>query len=163
MGPRDGWGAMRHRRIAVAHLLVFICLLCGCHGAGASDQPSSSAGTSNRTLASKASNDAAASVLSSTDDSANEQSLIGRWSLQQVQVGNGPRRPARPGETNLYIRSGTLMTFDACSQQLQAQVTVRPINCEAHRWHGRRRSSRGSWPSLRGSGSSRFLEHKWDH
>lgn len=122
-------GAMRHRRTAVAYLLAPICLLAGCKGGsesslGAPDQSSLSAGTSSSSPISEARSDAAASVPPSSDESAREEALIGRWVLQQVQTGNDSPRSARPEQTTLSIRGGTLFTDDACGQELQAQVTV---------------------------------------
>jgi len=130
MGLRVERGAVRHRRMAVACLFAPICLLSACDGVsaarslGAPHQSSSSAGTSHTTLASEASRHATSPVLPPSDDSASEKAVTGGWVLQQVQIGNGLPRPARPGQTSLSIQRRILFTVDACAQQLQARVTV---------------------------------------
>ncbi len=130
MGIRVERGAMRHRRMAVACLFAPICLLSACDGVsaarslGAPQQSASSAGTSHATLTSEASRLATSPVRPPSDDSASENAVTGEWVLQQVQIGNGLPRSARPGQTNLSIQRGILFTVDACAQQLQAQLTV---------------------------------------
>lgn len=122
-------GPMRHGRTAVAYLLAPMCVLSGCHGAsearspGSPDQTWLSAATSDRPLARVVPGDAAPAPPS-LNDSTRQEGLLGRWVLQQVQIGNHSPQLARPGQTSLSIRGGLLVANDACGQQIQAQVTV---------------------------------------
>lgn len=118
---------MHHRRTAVACLLVSVCLFAGCRAAGGSpgaqDQSAASSGKSISSSAGKANRGDSVPVPPSTNDSAIGE-LAGEWVLQQVQLGSGSPRSAHPGLTTLLIHGGTLFAVDACSAQLQAQLTV---------------------------------------
>lgn len=113
----------------MAYLLAPICLLSGCQGAsvgslGAPDQSSSSVQTSSATLVVESSSQAAAATSPSSEGPDDEHALVGSWVLRQVQTGTDLPRAALPGKTTLLIQGGFLLAVDACSQQIQAQVTV---------------------------------------
>lgn len=113
----------------MAYLLAPICLLSGCREAsvgslGAPAESSSSVQTSNGTLVGETGSNPAAATVPSSEGSAGKDALVGRWVLRQVQTGTDLPRAARPGQTTLSIQGGFLFAVDACSQQIQAPVTV---------------------------------------